>query len=322
MDKNAIQALFEKPFMELVYEAATVHRKHFDPSEIQVSTLLSIKTGACPEDCKYCSQSGHYQTGLKKEKLMPLDEVIEKAKEAKANGATRFCTGAAWRSIPKKNMAEIVDMIHAINDLGMESCMTLGMLSEEDAQTLADAGLKYYNHNIDTSRENYSNVITTRTFEDRIDTLNNVRSAGIKVCCGGILGLGETRADRISFLAELSEMKPAPESVPINKLIQMKGTPFENNNEIDDIEFVRTIAVARIAMPHSVIRLTAGRESMSETMQSLCFLAGANSIFKCEKYLTDMAPNKTRSEDESMFEKLNLRHMAAETESVEEACCS
>lgn len=319
MNKNAVKELFEKPFMELVYQAATVHREHFDPSAVQVSSIMSVKTGACPEDCKYCSQSGHYKTKLEKEKLLPVDDVIEKAKEAKANGATRFCVGAAWRSVPQKNMPQVVEMVKAINALGMESCMTLGMLSDEDAATLKEAGLHYYNHNIDTSREHYPNVTSTRTFEDRLETLERVKKVGIKTCCGGILGLGETREDRISFISELSEMSPYPESVPINKLMPMQGTPFAENKEIDDIEFVRTVAVARIAMPKAVIRLTAGRGSMSESMQALCMLAGANSIFKSEKYLT--GSNREIQADNVLFEKLDLTYMPADVE-IQDAVCS
>ena len=276
---DEIRALFALPFNDLLFRAQVVHRAHFDPNQVQVSTLLSIKTGACAEDCAYCSQSAKYDTGLEREKLLPLDEVIEAAQAARAKGSTRFCMGAAWRNPTDKNLDRVIDMIAAVRGLGMETCVTLGMLSEAQARRLADAGLDYYNHNLDTSPEFYGNVITTRTFQDRLDTLASVRKAGINVCSGGILGMGETGTDRARMLQELANLPQHPQSVPINMLVQIEGTPLYGNERLDALEFVRTIAVARILMPNSYVRLSAGRSEMSDETQALCFMAGANSIF-------------------------------------------
>ena len=297
-----IKALFEKPFMDLLFEAHTVHRENFDPNTIQKSTLLSIKTGKCPEDCAYCPQSGHYNTGLKKEELMDLEEVIKAAQAAKTQGATRFCMGAAWKYPPKDKENKIAEMIRQVKALGLETCVTLGTLKEGQAEKLKAAGLDYYNHNIDTSREHYKKIISTRTFDERLDTLNKVRKANIKVCCGGIVGMSETPEDRINFLLELANMETHPDSVPINQLIPIKGTPLENAQAIDEIDFVRTIAVARISMPKSVVRLSAGRENMSDSLQALCFFAGANSIFYGDKLLT--ASNSKKCRDHILLETL------------------
>ncbi len=302
--KEEITELFSRPFLSLLYQAQSVHREHFVENEVQLSTLLSIKTGTCPEDCSYCPQSGHYKTGLQKEKLLDIDKVIEAAKEAKASGASRFCMGAAWRSPPKKAMPEVTKMIEEVKSLGLETCMTLGMLDEEDAGQLKEAGLDYYNHNIDTSPEYYDKIITTRKFQDRLDTLKNVRDAGINVCCGGILGLGETREDRVSFIHQLAILDKHPESVPINRLIAIKGTPLEEQKELDGLEFVRTIAVARLVMPQSYLRLSAGRENMTDELQALCFMAGANSIFLGDKLLT--AKNPSQCDDKQLMDKLGL----------------
>lgn len=302
--KPEVEALFALPYNDLLFKAHMIHRQNFDPNEVQISTLLNIKTGACPEDCKYCSQSARYKTGLQAEKLMPLDEVIEKAKAAKASGATRFCMGAAWRSPKEKDLDKVVDMVSEVKNLGMETCVTLGMLDQSQCERLKDAGLDYYNHNVDTSPEHYADIITTRTFQDRLDTLANVREAGINVCCGGILGMGEDTNDRASMLMTLANLPKHPESVPINMLIQIKGTPLENAEEIDAIDFIRTIAVARIIMPKSMVRLSAGRESMSDEMQAACFFAGANSMFYGERLLT--TDNPTENHDRLLFERLGL----------------
>lgn len=302
---HQIKALYELPMMDLLFEAQKTHRQHFRPNEVQISTLLSIKTGTCPEDCAYCPQSGHYNTGLQKQKLMPLAEVIEAAEAAKANGASRFCMGAAWRSPTDKQIDEVNEMIRAVKSIGLETCTTLGMLTPNQAESMKAAGLDYYNHNLDTSPEFYKEIITTRTYQDRLDTLQNVRDAGINVCCGGILGMGETREDRISFLQELANLPTPPESVPMNKLIPIKGTPLGEAAPIDGLEFVRTIAVARILMPKSYVRLSAGREDMSEELQTLCFFAGANSIFFGDKLLT--AKNPEMNKDIELFEKLGLK---------------
>ncbi|OGO94362.1 MAG: biotin synthase BioB [Coxiella sp. RIFCSPHIGHO2_12_FULL_42_15] len=301
---SQIAVLFDLPFNDLLWQAHGTHRQYFPANEVQVSTLLSIKTGACPEDCAYCPQSGHYHTGLSKEKLMELNAIVEKAREAKASGATRFCMGAAWRHLPKKEMPKIAEIVKEVKSLGLETCMTLGMLTEEQAQELHAAGLDYYNHNIDTSPEYYEKIITTRCFQDRIDTLAHVRHAGIKVCCGGIVGLGETRMDRIEFLRALANLPEHPESVPINRLVSVQGTPLEKQLPLDNLEFIRTIAVARIIMPKSVVRLSAGREKMSDEMQALCFFAGANSIFYGEKLLTTKNPECER--DVQLFQKLGI----------------
>jgi len=302
--REQIAALFALPFADLMFRAQSLHREHFDPNRVQVSTLLSIKTGKCPEDCAYCPQSVRYDTELNVEPLMPLDEVLAAARKARQNGATRFCMGAAWRSPKDKDMDKVIAMVEAVRDEGMETCLTLGMLTEQQTQRLKDAGLDYYNHNLDTSPEYYGEIISTRTYQDRLDTLGHVRKAGIKVCCGGILGMGETRQDRIGLLQELANQTPHPESVPINMLVRVEGTPLEAANDFDPIEFVRTIAVARTLMPKSHVRLSAGREEMSDEMQALCFLAGANSIFYGEKLLT--TPNPTQNHDQALFAKLGI----------------
>ena len=300
-----VQQLFTQPFNNLLFQAQSVHREHFDPNQVQISTLLSIKTGACPEDCKYCPQAGIYNTGLEKEKLLEIERVIHEAQTAKNNGATRFCMGAAWRSPAEKDMPHVVQMVKDVKALGLETCMTLGMLSEGQAQGLADAGLDYYNHNLDTSPEYYGEVITTRTYQDRLDTLGNVRNAGMKVCCGGIVGMGEDMIDRVGLLVQLANLPEHPESVPINMLVKVAGTPLENEADLEPFEFVRTIAVARIIMPKSHVRLSAGREDMNEQMQALTFHAGANSIFYGEKLLT--TPNPAANKDMQLFARLGIQ---------------
>lgn len=299
------RSLFELPFNDLLFRAQLVHRQHFDPNEVQVSTLLSIKTGACPEDCKYCPQSGHYNTGLEKEKLLELEKVVAEARAAKEKGASRFCMGAAWRSPAEKDMPYVLDMIRQVKSLGLETCMTLGMLKPEQADELATAGLDYYNHNLDTSEKYYSHIITTRTYQDRLDTLDNVRNAGMKVCCGGIMGMGEEEDDRVGLLVQLANLPHHPESVPVNMLVKVKGTPMENVDDLDPFEFIRVLAVARIMMPASHVRLSAGRETMNEQMQALCFLAGANSIFYGEKLLTTSNPEADA--DMALFRRLGIR---------------
>lgn len=301
-------ALFEKPFFELLYEAQTIHRQHFDPQQVQISTLLSIKTGACPEDCKYCAQSARYKTGLEKERLMEVQQVVETARKARAAGSTRFCMGAAWKNPHERDMPYLETMVKEVRALGMETCMTLGMLNSSQAERLAKAGLDYYNHNLDTSPEFYGSIVTTRTYQDRLDTLGNVRDAGIKVCSGGILGLGEAVRDRAAMLVQLANLPKAPESVPINMLAKIKGTPFEDNEEVDPFDFVRTIAVARIMMPASHVRLSAGREMMNEQTQALCFMAGANSIFYGCKLLTTTNPEENT--DIALFKKLGIKREA------------
>lgn len=314
--RDEIAALFDMPFADLMWEAQRVHREWHAPGEVQLCTLLSIKTGGCPEDCGYCSQSASAESGLKAEKLMDVDAVLATAREAKAAGSQRFCMGAAWRNPKDRDMDAIVEMVTGVRDLGMETCMTLGMLTADQARRLAEAGLDYYNHNIDTSPENYGNVITTRTFQDRLDTLEEVRSAGIAVCCGGIVGMGETRADRVGFVHALATLPRHPESVPVNALVPVQGTVLGDMladtplAKIDDIEFVRTVAVARITMPRSMVRLSAGRESMSEATQALCFMAGANSIFTGDRLLT--TPNSGDGADAKLFAKLGLTPMGAE----------
>ena len=300
-----VRELFALPFADLLFHAQRVHRANFDPNEVQVSTLLSIKTGACPEDCKYCPQSNRYDTGLEPEKLMEVQKVLEEAKAAKAQGSTRFCMGAAWRSPKKKDMPYVTAMVREVRALGLETCLTLGMLKPEQAQRLSDAGLDYYNHNLDTSESFYGEVITTRTYQDRLDTLAAVRAAGIHVCCGGILGMGEQPEDRVAFLHTLATLDPHPESVPINNLVQVPGTPLAGTAAIDPIEFVRIIALARILMPRSHVRLSAGRAQMSDEMQALCFLAGANSIFYGEKLLTTGNPDT--ASDHALFGRLGIR---------------
>ncbi len=299
-----VRALFELPFNDLMFQAQTVHRQYFNPNEVQVSTLLSIKTGACPEDCKYCPQSGHYNTGLEKERLMQVEKVLEKARLAKESGSTRFCMGAAWKHPADKDMPYVVDMVKQVKALGLETCMTLGMLDEDKAGQLADAGLDYYNHNLDTSPEFYDKIITTRTYQDRLDTLQNVRDSGMKICSGGILGMGETATDRIGLLRQLANMEVQPESVPINMLVKVKGTPLENVDDLDHLDFIRTIAVARIMMPASHVRLSAGRESMSDEMQAMTFFAGANSIFYGDCLLT--TPNPETHRDLQLFKRLGI----------------
>jgi biotin synthase len=299
-----VDALFSLPFFDLLFKAHTVHRTQFPANQIQISQLLSIKTGACPEDCSYCSQSGHYDTGLEKEKLLAVDEVLAQAKAAKASGASRFCMGAAWRSPPAKQIPVLVDMIRVVKALGLETCMTLGLLDEVQAEALADAGLDYYNHNLDTSKAHYGNLITTRTYDDRLTTLERVRAAGIKVCCGGIIGVGESRQDRVALLTTLANLPAPPESVPINQLVKIPGTPLANVADVDVFEFVRTIAVARILMPSSWVRLSAGRETMSDELQAWCFFAGANSIFNGSKLLT--TPNPENDEDAQLLARLGL----------------
>ncbi|WP_323752439.1 biotin synthase BioB [Marinobacter sp.] len=310
------QELFHLPFNDLLFRAQSVHREHFDPNEVQVSTLLSIKTGACPEDCKYCPQSGHYNTGLEKEKLLEIEKVVAEAQAAKQKGASRFCMGAAWRSPSKKDMPYVLDMVQQVKSLGLETCMTLGMLKEEEAQELAEAGLDYYNHNLDTSEKYYSHIITTRTYQDRLDTLDNVRKAGMKVCCGGILGMGEDEEDRVGLLVQLANLPQHPESVPVNMLVKVKGTPLEDVEDLEPFDFIRMIAVARIMMPASHVRLSAGREQMNEQMQSLCFLAGANSIFYGEKLLTTSNPEADA--DMQLFRKLGIRPEQREQCATEE----
>lgn len=301
--------IYTLPFPELLYQAQTVHRDHHDPARIQLAQLLSIKTGACPEDCGYCAQSGHHATHVEKEKLMCVEDVLAKAQEAKANGATRFCMGGAWRSPPEKAMPALANMIRSVKDLGLETCMTLGMLSQEQADSLKEAGLDYYNHNIDTSPSYYDKVITTRTFGDRLQTLERVRQSGISVCCGGILGMGETREDRIEFVLTLANLETPPESVPINRLIPVAGTPLAKAEPVEGIELVRTVATARILMPKSVVRLTAGRTEMSDELQALCFLAGANSIFIGDKLLTEANPQMDKDGD--LFAKLGVQACVA-----------
>jgi len=300
-----VQALFALPFNDLLFHAHSVHRAHFDPNEVQLSTLLSIKTGACPEDCAYCPQSVRYDTGLKAEPLMPLQAVKRAAEEAKANGATRFCMGAAWRSPKDRDLEQVEAMVREVKALGLETCVTLGMLKQQQAQRLAEAGLDYYNHNLDTSPEYYGEIITTRTFEDRLETLQHVRDAGMKVCCGGIVGMGESAGDRAEMLRALANLPQHPESVPINELVQVAGTPLEGAAPIDPFDFVRTIAVARIMMPRSHVRLSAGRTQMSEELQALCFFAGANSMFYGERLLTTANPQNEK--DRRLFERLGIR---------------
>ena len=302
--RDEIQALYDQPFLDLVFKAQSVHREHFQPNTIQVSTLLSIKTGKCPEDCKYCSQSAHYDSKLEAEKRIAVDKVIREAQTAKDSGSSRFCMGAAWRNPHERDMPYVLEMIREVKALGLETCMTLGMLNQSQAEHLKDAGLDYYNHNLDTSREYYSHIISTRTFDDRLDTLDHVRQAGMKVCSGGIVGLGESRNDRIGLLQELATMPVHPESVPINMLVPIEGTPLAEVEKLDVTEWIRTIAVARIIMPHSYIRLSAGRESLSDSDQALAFMAGANSLFSGDKLLT--TPNAGESKDQILFAKLGL----------------
>ena len=300
-----IEALFELPFSDLMYQAQTVHRENFDPNAVQVSTLLSIKTGGCSEDCGYCPQAARYHTDVENEPLMALDEVLAAAKAAKDSGASRFCMGAAWRSPKQKDLEPVLKMIAEVKAMGLETCATLGMLKDGQAQQLKEAGLDYYNHNLDTAPEFYGEVITTRTYQDRLDTLDSVREADINVCCGGIIGMGESRTQRAGLIAQLANMKQPPESVPINLLTQVEGTPLHGTDALDPFEFVRTIAVARIPMPQSHVRLSAGRQSMGEAVQALCFMAGANSIFYGEKLLTTGNPDVEA--DNALFDKLKIK---------------
>lgn len=301
---DQIKALFDKPFNDLLFQAQTTHRRHFDANAVQISTLLSIKTGACPEDCSYCPQSAKYDTGLERERLLPIEEVRVAAMKAKQNGASRFCMGAAWRNPTDRNLDKVIEMIVMVRDLGMETCVTLGMLTGDQSRKLKLAGLDYYNHNLDTSPEYYREIITTRTYQDRLDTLENVRAQNINVCSGGIIGMGETARDRSALLQQLANLPEHPQSVPINLLVQVENTPLYGTEELDPIEFVRSIAVARIMMPKSVVRLSAGRTGMSEATQALCFLAGANSIFYGEVLLT--TPNPSENTDMALFEKLGI----------------
>lgn len=299
-----LKAKYNLPFNDLLWEAHQVHRKYHDPNKVQISTLMSVKTGGCPEDCKYCSQSIRYDTDIKLEKTLSLDEVLKQAREAKNNGASRFCMGAAWRNLNNSNLGKIVDMVKGVKKLGLESCVTLGMLTSDQAQTLKDAGLDYYNHNLDTSEEYYSKVVTTRTYQDRLNTIRNVRNANIKVCCGGILGLGESHDDRLKLLNVLANLDVQPESVPINKLVRVKGTPLSENQDVDDFDFISIIALARIVMPYSMVRLSAGRDSMNDQTQALCFFAGANSIFYGEELLT--TKNSSIKHDQELMRKLKI----------------
>jgi biotin synthase len=302
--REEVRALFALPFPELMFHAQSIHRRHFDPTEVQISTLLSIKTGGCPEDCAYCPQSVNYDTGVKAEKLMTIDAVVAEARAAKAAGASRFCMGAAWREPRERDLDKVCAMVAGVKAMGLESCATLGMLTAAQAKRLKSAGLDYYNHNLDTSPEYYGAIITTRTYQDRLDTLAHVRDAGIHVCCGGIVGMGESAEDRVGMIATLASLPTHPESVPINMLVRVAGTPLANGAAIDAIDFVRTIAAARVTMPKSVVRLSAGREDMSEETQALCFLAGANSIFYGPKLLT--TPNPERDRDQRLMDKLGL----------------
>jgi biotin synthase len=302
-----VRELFDLPFPDLIYQAQRVHRVHFDPTEIQVSTLLSIKTGGCPEDCAYCPQSAKFDTGVKAEKLMDVETVLAEARAAKEAGASRFCMGAAWRSPKDRDLDKVCAMIEGVRALGLETCVTLGMLTGPQARRLKESGLDYYNHNLDTSPEYYGHIITTRTYQDRLDTLEHVREAGIHVCCGGIVGMGESADDRVGMIATLASLPVHPESVPINMLVQVEGTPLATGEKFDAIEFVRTIAAARITMPRSMVRLSAGREDMTDEMQALCFVAGANSIFYGPKLLT--TPNPAADRDKRLMDRLGLRPM-------------
>ena len=304
-----VKALFDLPFNDLMFQAQQVHRDNFDANELQLSSLLSIKTGACPEDCKYCPQSARYKTGLEAERLMRVDAIVDAAKKAKQNGAGRFCMGAAWRSPKDKDLGVVEEAVKQISEMGLETCATLGMLDGDQAQRLKQAGLDYYNHNLDTSEEYYKEIITTRTYQDRLDTLEHVRSAGMNVCSGGIVGMGETRADRAGLIANLANLPTPPQSVPINNLIQVPGTPMDNVEPIDEFEFIRTIAVARITMPASYVRLSAGREAMNDQMQALCFMAGANSVFYGEELLT--TNNASVEHDRGLMANLGIHPQQA-----------
>ena len=308
--RSEVEALFDLPFTELLHRAGSAHRLHFDPAEVQVSTLLSVKTGGCPEDCGYCPQAARYHTGVEATKLMATEDVVAKARQAKAAGASRFCMGAAWRSPKDRDVPKVAAMIREVKALGLETCATLGMLSGEQAHALKSAGLDYYNHNLDTDPEYYGDIIHTREMQDRLDTLSHVRDAGMKTCCGGIVGMGESRRQRAGLLQALANLPAHPDSVPINRLVQVEGTPLHGTTELDPFEFVRSVAVARILMPASMVRLSAGRESMSDELQALCFAAGANSIFYGEKLLTTGNPDTER--DMALFARLGLRPMQIE----------
>ncbi|MFL0859722.1 biotin synthase BioB [Vibrio parahaemolyticus] len=313
-----VRDLMEKPFMDLLFEAQLVHRQHQQTNHVQVSTLLSIKTGACPEDCKYCPQSARYTTDIEKERLMEVERVLDAAQKAKNAGSTRFCMGAAWKNPKERDMPHLTDMIKGVKDMGLETCMTLGMLTPEQAKQLANAGLDYYNHNLDTSPEFYGNIITTRTYQDRLDTLSHVRDAGMKICSGGIIGMGESANDRAGLLVELANLPTHPESVPINMLVKVKGTPLETVDDVEPFDFIRLIAIARIMMPQSAVRLSAGRENMNEQMQALCFMAGANSVFYGCKLLT--TPNPSEDKDMMLFKKLgiNSQEVSQKPDEIEE----
>ncbi|OUL76423.1 biotin synthase BioB [Paraburkholderia hospita] len=314
-----VVALYDLPFNDLLFRAQQVHREHFDANTVQLSTLLSIKTGGCEEDCAYCPQSVHHDTGLKAEKLMEVEDVLAAAQVAKQNGATRFCMGAAWRNPKDRHLEPIKDMIRGVKAMGLETCVTLGMLETHQAQSLRDAGLDYYNHNLDTSPEFYGQIISTRTYQDRLETLERVRDAGINVCCGGIVGMGESRRERAGLIAQLANMEPYPESVPINNLVQVEGTPLTGTEALDPFEFVRSIAVARITMPRAMVRLSAGREQMNEALQAMCFLAGANSIFYGDQLLTTSNPQAEA--DRKLLERLGIRAEAAQQMPLERSGC-
>jgi len=316
---DEILELMGRPFNDLLFTAHNVHRANFDPNAVQVSTLLSIKTGACPEDCGYCPQSAHHEVEIERERLLPLDEVMEAARNARTHGASRFCMGAAWRNPTDKNLDRVIEMVQGVKELGLETCMTLGMLTDAQARKLKDAGLDYYNHNLDTSPEFYGQVITTRTYQDRLETLSHVREAGINVCSGGILGMGESRRDRARLLQQLANLPRHPESVPINNLVQVEGTPLAGAEALDPFEFVRTIACARIMMPGSHVRLSAGRTDMHDELQALCFFAGANSIFYGDKLLT--TPNPGENHDRQLFERLGIHPMEAQDEGASCETC-
>ncbi|HAV1412934.1 biotin synthase BioB [Vibrio parahaemolyticus] len=313
-----VRDFMEKPFMDLLFEAQLVHRQYQQTNHVQVSTLLSIKTGACPEDCKYCPQSARYTTDIEKERLMEVERVLDAAQKAKSAGSTRFCMGAAWKNPKERDMPHLTDMIKGVKDMGLETCMTLGMLTPEQAKQLANAGLDYYNHNLDTSPEFYGNIITTRTYQDRLDTLSHVRDAGMKICSGGIIGMGESANDRAGLLVELANLPTHPESVPINMLVKVKGTPLETVDDVEPFDFIRLIAIARIMMPQSAVRLSAGRENMNEQMQALCFMAGANSVFYGCKLLT--TPNPSEDKDMMLFKKLgiNSQEVSQKPDEIEE----
>ncbi len=313
-----VRDLMEKPFMDLLFEAQLVHRQYQQTNHVQVSTLLSIKTGACPEDCKYCPQSARYTTDIEKERLMEVERVLDAAQKAKNAGSTRFCMGAAWKNPKERDMPHLTDMIKGVKDMGLETCMTLGMLTPDQAKQLATAGLDYYNHNLDTSPEFYGNIITTRTYQDRLDTLSHVRDAGMKICSGGIIGMGESAHDRAGLLVELANLPVHPESVPINMLVKVKGTPLEEVDDVEPFDFIRLIAIARIMMPQSAVRLSAGRENMNEQMQTLCFMVGANSVFYGCKLLT--TPNPSEDKDMMLFKKLgiNSQEVSQKPDEIEE----